>query len=92
MVKLVTKYDVSDLPDLFSSQEEADTRMVFHAIKLFAICERIVVRSDVTAVLVLLMYYSFKDMLGPSVYVHAGHTTRVTYRRRYIPITTTYSG
>ena len=33
MVK-VTKSDMSDLPDMFSSQEEADTRMVLHATNL----------------------------------------------------------
>ena len=43
--------------NLFCSHEEADTRMILHAIELSPNYSRIVVRSDDTDVLVLLLYY-----------------------------------
>ena len=32
LVKCVAKHDVSELPNLFCSHEEADTRIILHAI------------------------------------------------------------
>ena len=86
VVKKVTKVIVSNLTDLFSSQEEADTRMLLHAVHLASTYERIIIRSDDTDVLVLLLYYASKEQLGSSVYMHAGHISQFRSQRRYIPI------
>ena len=86
MVQKVSKVNVSDLTNLFSSQEEADTRMLLHAVHLASTYERIIIRSNDTDVLVLLLYYASKEQLGSSVYMHAGHMSQFRDRRRYIPI------
>ena len=86
VVKKVTKVNVTNLTDLFSSQEEADTRMLLNAVHLASTYERIILRSDDTDVLVLLLYYASKEQLGSSVYMHAGHIPQFRDRRRYIPI------
>ena len=86
VVKKVTKVIVSNLTDLFSSQEEADTRMLLHAVHLASTYERIIIRSDDTDVLVLLLYYASKEQLGSSVYMHAGHISQFRDQRRYIPM------
>ena len=85
-VKMTTRAGVSNLPNLFSSHEEADTRMLLHAVHLSSTCERITVRCDDTDVLVLLLYYVSMGMLGTSVYMYTGHNTTTRDRRRYIPV------
>ena len=87
MVKKVTKASVTSLPELFSPQEEADTRMLLHAVHLSSNYERIIVRSNDTDVL-LLLYYANKEKLGSSVYMHAGHISQFRDQRRYIPTCT----
>ena len=86
--KLVTATGAATIPSLFSSQEEADTRMLLHAIDLSSTHDRLVVRSDDTDVLVLLLYYCSKNMLSKFVYMLAGHNTPTINRQRYIPIHT----
>ncbi len=82
-VKSICTAGVSRLTSLYSNQEEADTRIVLHAIHLAESYSRIIVRSDDTDVQVLLIYYASKGMFGSSlVYMHAGHGTR----ERFIPI------
>lgn len=84
-VKSVCKAGVSILTSLYSDQEEADTRMVLHAIHLSESYSRITVRCDDTDVEVLLIYYASKGMFGSSIaYMHAGHGMR----ERYFPINT----
>ena len=56
-VKLVTKSGIVMMPHLFSTQEEADTRLVLHVIDLATTHTRVIVRCDDTDVLVLLLYY-----------------------------------
>jgi len=63
----VTSVGVSCLEEMFSSQEEADTRLVLHAIKLSRDHQRIIIRCDDTDVLVLLVYYWGKDALAQEV-------------------------
>ena len=87
-VKIVTEDTTSLCTRLFSTQEEADTRMILHAIDFASRYERIIIHSDDTDVLVLVLHYINKDMLGSCVYMHAGHTTRYINRERYIPIVT----
>lgn len=86
VVKSVSKDGVSELTAMHSSHEEADTRMILHAVYLSAQFERIVVRSDDTDVLVLLLHYANKNMLGGAVYMHDGHTTTYANRKCYIPV------
>ena len=62
--------------------------IILHSIHLCQVFERIVVRSDDTDVLVLLLYYSSRGMLDTTVYMHAGHTTQYIQRERFIPINT----
>ena len=53
--------------------EEADTRMVFHAVYLSQTHSRIIIRCDDTYVLVILLYFYSKVILNTQVYMHAGH-------------------
>ena len=85
-VKVVTKDTSSLCTSLYSTQEEADTRMILHAVDFASRLDRIIIHSDDTDVLVLLLHYTDKHMLGSCVYMHAGHTTRYINRERYIPI------
>jgi len=86
VVKVVTSVRVSCLEEMFSSQEEADTRRVFHAIKLSRDHQRIIVHCDDTDVLVLLVYYWGKDALAHEAYMHAGHSGKCVTRERFIPM------
>ena len=73
-VKMVSKSGIDCLTDLYSDQEEADTRLVLHATHLAQSHSRLIVKCDDTDVLVLLVYYSSKGMFGSSVvYMHSGH-------------------
>lgn len=74
------------LTDLYSSQEEADTRMVLHAINLSSHFSRTIIRTDDTDVLVLLLHYKDRGLLSNEVYMHAGHSGRYTINERFIPI------
>ena len=57
LVKVVEQTGVRERPELFSTHEEADTRILLHAIDLATTHSRVVVRCDDTDVLVLLIYY-----------------------------------
>jgi uncharacterized LabA/DUF88 family protein len=56
-IKLIKNSRVVMMPHLFSTQEEADTRIVLHAIDLAYTHPRVIVCCDDTDVLVLLLYY-----------------------------------
>lgn len=86
IVKAVKMDSVSDLPNLASTHEEADTRLVLHAIHMCQDYDRIIVKSDDTDVLVILLYYRSINLLDTLVYMHAGHTTQFTQRECFIPI------
>ena len=86
MVKKVTKASVTNLTELFSSQEEADTRMLLHAVHLSSSHQHIIIRCDDTDVLVRLLYYESTELLDSSVTMYAGHITQFRDRRGYIPI------
>ena len=81
----VVKY-ISKHATLSCSHEEADTRMVLHAIHMSPSFERIILRCDDTDVLVLLLYYTSKGKITRNVYMHAGHNSKYTNRERYIPV------
>ena len=57
MVKVLNEVGVSSLEGLYSTQEEADTRLVLYVIMLSRDHPRIIIRRDDTDVLVLLVYY-----------------------------------
>ena len=67
MVKKVTKVDVSDLTNLFSSQEEADTHIMLHAVHLASTYKHIIIRSDDTDVLVLYACWALITMQRPEM-------------------------
>ena len=60
--------------------------MLLHAIDLSSTHERLVIRSDDTDVLVLLVYYCSKSMVTKYVYMLAGHNTPAVNRKLYIPV------
>ena len=82
----MTSTGAATIPGLFSSQEEADTRMLLHAIDLSSTHERLVIKSDDTDVLVLLVYYCSNNMVTKYVYMLAGHNTPAVNRKLYIPV------
>ena len=82
-VKRVRKSGIDNLTELYSDQEEADTRLVLHAIHLARSHSRLIVKCDDTDVLVLLIYYTSKGMFGSSaVFMHSGHGLK----ERFIPV------
>ncbi|KAG0719948.1 hypothetical protein GWK47_049442 [Chionoecetes opilio] len=74
VVKVLNEVGVSSLEGLYSTQEEADTRLVLHAIMLSRDHPRIIIRCDDTDVLVLLVYYWSRGALADEVYMHAVHS------------------
>ena len=56
LVKVVEHTGVRERPELFSTHEEADTRILLHTIDLATTHSRIIVRCDDTDVSVLLIY------------------------------------
>ena len=89
LVKVIQHTDVQENPELFSTHEEADTRILLHAINLAQSHSRIIVRCDDTDVLVLLIYYCGKGVFGDcKVYMKAGHCSKATNRQRFIPVNT----
>lgn len=88
VTKQVTRHGIACLNHLFSTHEEADTRMILHAADLCQESERLIVRADDTDVLVILLFYHAKGYLSPEVYMHAGHAGKIVTRERYIPVHT----
>lgn len=85
ITQLVTSRGATTIPSLFSSEEEADTRMLLPATDLSSTHYRLVIRIDDFDVLVLLLCYRSKNMLCEFVYMLADHNTSMVNRRRYIP-------
>ena len=56
LVKCVTKHDIFAIPDSLCSHEEVDTRIIMHAIDLYTSFKWVMVHSDDTDVLVMLLY------------------------------------
>ena len=83
--KLVINSGVVIMPHLFSTQEEADTRLVIHVIDLATTHTRVSVRCDDTDVLVLLFYYYDRRLLADAVYMHAGHAWKLSLESNTIP-------
>ena len=77
MAKHITQNDIVELNHLFSTQEEADTCVILHAVDFRDASSRIIIRADDTDILVLLLFYSAKGSLAPEVYMHAGHAGKI---------------
>ena len=88
IVKQITQNNIVELDHLFSTQEEADTRVILHAAEFCNVASRIIIRADDTDVLVLLVFYSAKGCLAPEIYMHAGHAGKIITRERFIPVHT----
>lgn len=86
IVKVLGEDGVSEVDDLSCTHEEADTRLVLHAVNLSSQHSRIFVKCDDTDVLVILLYYWSRGMLSTEVFMHCGHSGQDTTRERYIPI------
>ena len=87
LAKVVEHTGVRERPELFSTHEEADTRILLHTIDLATTHSRIIVRCDDTDVSVLLIYYCGKGMFANcKVYMNTGHCSKTTNRQRFIPV------
>lgn len=65
---------MGNLPELSCDHEEADTRIVLHAIHLSKTHCKIIIRCDDTDVLVLLLYYATCGIFDFAlVFMHKGH-------------------
>ena len=74
VAKKISTTCCTDIPNLFNSEEKADGRIIIH------------VWNNDTYVLVLLLHYVTTDILGASVYMHGGHSTKHMNIEQYIPI------
>ena len=91
-VKMLNQNGMLDCSCLASTQEEADTRIILHALysdKLYRennVQGRIVVKSPDTDVLVLLVHYFPKKKNPSELWFQTGLITSTKDYRRYIPI------
>ena len=88
LVKVVQHTGVRVRPELlFSPHEEADTRILLHAIDLATTHSRIIVGcndTDVLVLLIILMWQWYVRQLQE--YMNAGHCSETTNRQRFIPV------
>ena len=75
----IDKEGATPIPELFSNQEEADTRMLLHANHCKEICDRIVIWSPDTDVAVLCIH--FQEKIGKEIWFKTG----VKDKSRFIP-------
>ena len=91
-VKMLNENGMLDCSCLVSTQEEADTRIILHALyseKLYQennIQDRIVVKSPNTDVLVRLIHYFHKMKNTSELWFQTGLITSTKDCRRYIPV------
>ena len=88
LVKKVETDSITDMEELYSNHEEADTRLLLHATYSAKDYSRVIVRCDDTDVLILLLYYYSRGELSEEVYMHAGHSAETVSNIRYVPIHT----
>ena len=92
MAKCVTSTDLTEVDELLSTQTEADTRMLLHAMdfdrRLNAknASGRIVIKSPDTDVMVLLVHYMPQMLAVSEVWMETGRITKTLDVRRMIPI------
>ena len=91
LTRCVTSTGTQDVPRLFSSHEEADTRLLLHAWDAnnsFASPGRIIIKTPDTDVVVLAVCYYPKLKNTNELWVETGRVTGCTDLWRYIPIHT----
>ena len=82
MTKRIVVNGVEECHDLFSDQEEADTRMLLHASHAAENCQRIVIDSPDTDVIVLCVYF-YRHIQGiQEFYFYTG----TGEKRRFVPV------
>ena len=85
--KKVTSHTVNVVDSLQSNQEEADTRIVLHAVAAAnSGAERIVVSCPDTDVLVLLIHHRQKAITAAEIFFQTGKEGKHTSLKRYIPV------
>jgi hypothetical protein len=92
IVKVVSDQEVFDCPDLYSTQEEADTCMILQALhadkrlKELGKQGRIIIKTSDTDVIVLCIYF-YKQMTNTSeLWVQMGNVISVKDGRRFLSI------
>jgi hypothetical protein len=91
-VKMLNQNGMLDCSCLASTQEEADTRIILHALYSDKLCQennvqgRIVVKSPYTDVLVLLVHYFPKMKNTSELWFQTGFITSTKDCRRHIPV------
>ena len=88
----ITHTGIVKAHDLFSSHEEADSKIIFHAVssdKVFAKSNRngrIIINSPDTDVLVLAVHYYQYLTNTAKLWIHTGNVTTTADKRRYTPV------
>ena len=91
-VKCITGDGVHDIPSLYSSQEDADTRMLLHAHHADQVFQanstegRIIIQSPDTDVLVLTVHNFPQLTHTTELWIQTGTITSTMDQRRYIPV------
>ena len=92
IVKVVSDQEVFSFPDLYNTQEEADTRMILQALhadkrlKELGKQGRIIIKTSDTDVIVLCIYFD-KQMTNISeLWVQMGNVSSVKDGRKFLPI------
>lgn len=88
VTKRITAESIADVRELSSSQTEADTRMILHAVNANSRISsgRLIVQTPDTDVLVLLVYYFEKMDAFKECWMETGSSTKTLDLRRYIPV------
>ena len=92
LVKSISSRDAEENRDFASTQEEADTRMVLHAVFADAdfgsrdVPGTIIIRSPDTDVLVLAVHYFTKMANTVTMWIETGIITSTTDKRRFVPV------
>ena len=82
MTKRIVANGVEECHDLFSDQEEADTRMLLHASHAAENCQRIVIDSPDTDIIVLCVYF-YRHIQGiQEFYFYTG----TGEKRQFVPV------
>jgi hypothetical protein len=91
-VKVVSDQEVFDCPNLYSTQEEADTRMILQALhadnrrKELGKQGRIIIKTSDTDVIVLCIYFDTQMTNTSELWVQMRNVCSVKNGRRFLPI------
>ena len=82
ITKCIKTNSVENIPDLYTNQEEADTRMLLHAYHAMEECPKITIDSPGMDVAVLCVYYVERLAKVSELYFYTGTGDK----RRFIPV------